>query len=86
MDKYFYLVILALLSSLLLYVFIPDSQDAGTFASYEGIALSDISGQQFKLTGQFTEKPILFVFWSIWLLAPERLFDGLQETRHLKKM
>lgn len=64
-NKHLYLVILAILSFSLIYWFIPEEPEAGSFASYDGITLSDVSGQQFKLTGQLTEKPIMFVFWSV---------------------
>ncbi len=64
-NKHLYLIILALLSFSLIYFFIPEEPKSDTLASYDGIVLSDIQGQQFKLTGQLTEKPIMFVFWSV---------------------
>ncbi len=58
------LLLLAILSFPLIYLFIPDSQP-GSISSLEGVTLSNFSGQKFKLAGQFTEKPILLVFWSV---------------------
>lgn len=58
------LLLLALLSFPLIYLFIPDSQP-GSISSLEGVTLANFSGQKFKLAGQFTEKPILLVFWSV---------------------
>lgn len=58
------LLFLALLSFPLIYLFIPDTQP-GSISSLEGVTLSNVSGQKFKLAGQFTEKPILLVFWSV---------------------
>ncbi len=31
----------------------------------DGVNLSNLNGQKFKLTGIFSDKPIMFVFWSI---------------------
>lgn len=58
------LLLLAILSFPLIYLFVPDSQP-GSISSLEGVTLSNISGQQFRLAGQFTEKPMLLVFWSV---------------------
>lgn len=58
------LLLLAILSFPLIYLFIPDSEP-GSISSLEGVTLSNISGQQFRLAGQFTEKPMLLVFWSV---------------------
>lgn len=58
------LLILAILSFLLINFFIPDSQP-GSISSLEGVTLANINGQQFRLAGQFTEKPMLLVFWSV---------------------
>jgi len=58
------LFIIAGLSFLLIYFFIPASQP-GSISSLEGVTLANFSGQKFRLAGQFTEKPILLVFWSV---------------------
>lgn len=58
------LFIIAALSFLLIYFFIPESQP-GSISSLEGVTLANFSGQKFRLAGQFTEKPILLVFWSV---------------------
>lgn len=58
------LLIIALLSFLLILVFIPDSTP-DSISSLEGVTLSNLNGQQFRLAGQFTEKPMLIVFWSV---------------------
>ncbi len=58
------LLILAVLSFLLINVFIPDSEP-GSISSLEGVTLSNLGGQQFRLAGQFTERPMLLVFWSV---------------------
>lgn len=58
------LLLIAILSFPLIYLFIPDSEP-GSLSSLEGVTLSNFSGQKFRLAGQFTEKPILFVFWSV---------------------
>jgi len=58
------LLILAVLSILLIQVFIPDSEP-GSISSLEGVMLSNLNGQKFRLAGQFTEKPLLLVFWSV---------------------
>jgi len=58
------LLIIALLTIPLIFVFIPDSKP-GTISSLEGVVLSTIKGQKFKLTGLFSDKPLLLVFWSI---------------------
>ena len=57
------LIIIAILSSLLLYFLIPEEKK-DSISTLEGVTLTSITGQQFKLAGQFTEKPILLVFWS----------------------
>lgn len=58
------LLIIAALSFLLILVFIPDSTP-DSISSLEGVTLSNLNGQQFRLAGQFTEKPMLIVFWSV---------------------
>jgi thiol-disulfide isomerase/thioredoxin len=58
------LLIIALLSFLLINVFIPNSEPGG-ISSLEGVTLANLSGQKFKLAGQFTERPLLLVFWSV---------------------
>ena len=58
------LALIALLSFPLIYLFTPDSKP-GSISSLEGVALSNLSGQKFRLAGQFTAKPMLLVFWSV---------------------
>ncbi|MBU1107559.1 MAG: TlpA family protein disulfide reductase [Candidatus Riflebacteria bacterium] len=58
------LLLIAIFSFPLIYLFIPDSQP-GSLSSLEGVTLSNFSGQKFRLAGQFTEKPLLLVFWSV---------------------
>jgi thiol-disulfide isomerase/thioredoxin len=58
------LLFIAIITFPLISLFIPDSEP-GDFSSLEGIVLSNISGQKFKLSGVFTDKPTLLVFWSI---------------------
>ena len=60
----FILLLIAIFSFPLIYLFIPDSQP-GSLSSLEGVTLSNFSGQKFRLAGQFTEKPLLLVFWSV---------------------
>jgi thiol-disulfide isomerase/thioredoxin len=45
-------------------LFVPDNEP-GSFFSLEGVQLSNINGQKFKLSGIFTDKPTLLVFWSV---------------------
>lgn len=58
------LLIIAILTIPLISFFIPDSKP-GTLSSLDGVILSNVRGQKFKLTGLFSNKPILLVFWSI---------------------
>jgi len=58
------LLLIAIFSFPLIYLFIPDSQP-GSLSSLVGVTLSNFSGQKFRLAGQFTEKPLLLVFWSV---------------------
>ena len=62
-QNHILLTIIALLSCFFLYFMIPEEQTEG-ISTLEGVTLTSINGQQFRLAGQFTEKPILFVFWS----------------------
>ena len=57
------LIILAVLSCFLIYFFIPEEKK-DSISSLEGVTLTAVNGQQFRLAGQFTEKPMLLVFWS----------------------
>lgn len=57
------LIFIALFSSMLLYFLIPEEKK-DSISTLEGVTLTSITGQQFRLAGQFTEKPILLVFWS----------------------
>lgn len=58
------LLALAILTLPLIYFFIPDSEP-GTIKTLEGVVLSTVAGQKFKLSSIFAEKPILLVFWSV---------------------
>jgi thiol-disulfide isomerase/thioredoxin len=58
------LLVIAVLTIPLIYLFIPDSKP-GTVSSLEGVTLSTVKGQKFKLSGLFSDKPIMLVFWSI---------------------
>ncbi len=55
---------LAILTLPLLWFLIPESTP-GSLQSLEGVSLLNLQGQKFQLTGLFTEKKILLVFWSI---------------------
>lgn len=57
------LALIAILSSILLYFIIPEEK-TDSISTLEGVTLTSINGQQFRLAGQFTEKPLLLVFWS----------------------
>ncbi len=57
------LTILAILSFFLLYFLVPEEKK-DSISTLEGVTLTSVNGQQFRLAGQFTTKPILFVFWS----------------------
>ncbi len=48
----------------LILLFIPDSKP-GSLQSLEGVTLSTINGDKFKLSSMFAEKKTLFIFWSI---------------------
>ena len=62
-QNHIILTIIALLSCSFLF-FVETKKKTEGLTSLEGVALTSINGQQFKLAGQFTEKPVLFVFWS----------------------
>ena len=57
------LIIIAIISCFFIYFLIPEEQK-DSISSLEGVTLTAINGQQFRLAGQFTEKPMLLVFWS----------------------
>ena len=76
------LLILAILSFLLINLFIPDSQP-GSISSLEGVTLANINGQQFRLAGQFTAKPMLLVLKSGSFGNDAFMEDALN---HLKKL
>jgi cytochrome c biogenesis protein CcmG, thiol:disulfide interchange protein DsbE len=59
-----FLLVIAVLTIPLIALFIPESK-TGTIESLEGVTLSTVDGQKFKLSGIFAEKPLLLVFWSI---------------------
>ncbi len=56
---------LAILSFALLYFVAPESRHPELLSTLEGVTIATMTGQEFKLAGQFTEKPVLFVFWSV---------------------
>ena len=58
------LLIIALLTLPLIWLFVPEEKP-GSLSSLEGVTLSTITGDKFKLSGIFTGKKILLVFWSI---------------------
>ena len=58
------LLFIAILTFPLISLFIPDSEP-GTVSSLDGVELSNISGQKFKFSGIFTDKPTMLVFWSV---------------------
>jgi thiol-disulfide isomerase/thioredoxin len=55
---------LVMLTIPLILLFIPES-NTGTVQSLEGVTLSNTSGEKFKLSGIFSDKKTLLVFWSI---------------------
>ncbi len=57
------LILIAVLSFGLLYFMMPEEKQ-DSISTLEGVTLTSLSGQQFRLAGQFTEKPLLLVFWS----------------------
>ena len=57
------LIIIAIISCFFIYFLIPEEKK-DSISSLEGVTLTAINGQQFRLAGQFTEKPIMLVFWS----------------------
>jgi thiol-disulfide isomerase/thioredoxin len=63
--KHLVLLLLAGLSFSLVYFFAPETRDTSALTSLAGVTISNMSGQEFKLASQFTEKPVLFVFWSV---------------------
>lgn len=58
------LLFIAILTFPLISLFIPDTK-TGTISSLEGVILSTVKGQKFKLASLVSGKPILLVFWSI---------------------
>jgi len=58
------LLVIVVLTLPLIFFFIPES-NPGSLQSLEGVTLSTINGDKFKLSGIFAEKKTLFVFWSI---------------------
>lgn len=57
------LIIIAIISCFFIYFLIPEEQK-DSISSLEGVTMTAVNGQQFRLAGQFTEKPLLLVFWS----------------------
>jgi len=58
------LLILVVITFPLIIFFIPESKP-GSLSSLEGVVLSNLNGEKFKLSNLFAEKKTLFVFWSI---------------------
>ena len=58
------LIGMVLLTLPLLWLFVPE-QKPGTISSLDGVTLSNINGQKFKLSGMMSGKKLLLVFWSI---------------------
>ena len=58
------LLFIAIITIPLISLFIPDSEP-GSFASLQGVTSSNFKGQKFKLSGIFSDKPVMLVFWSI---------------------
>jgi thiol-disulfide isomerase/thioredoxin len=58
------LLFIAILTFPLISLFIPDDQ-AGNVSSLDGVELVNVTGQKFKFSGIFTDKPTMLVFWSV---------------------
>ncbi|MFZ2958491.1 MAG: TlpA disulfide reductase family protein [Candidatus Ozemobacteraceae bacterium] len=58
------LLAIAILTVPLLWLFVPKSEP-GSLRSLEGVSLSTVNGEKFKLSSLFAEKPTLLVFWSV---------------------
>lgn len=58
------LIGMVLLTLPLLWFFVPESKP-GTISSFDGVTLSNLNGQKFKLSGMMSGKKLLLVFWSI---------------------
>jgi len=58
------LIGMVLLTLPLLWLFVPESKP-GTIRSLDGVTLSNLNGQKFKLSGMMADKKLLLVFWSI---------------------
>lgn len=58
------LLVIALLTVPLIFVFIPDSPP-GRLDTLQGVSLSSLKGEKFKFSGMFADKKILLVFWSV---------------------
>lgn len=48
----------------LIFFFVPES-NPGSLQSLEGVTVSNLNGEKFKISGIFAEKKTLLVFWSI---------------------
>ncbi len=59
-----FLLTIAILTLPLLWLLGPDTPPS-SLGSLEGVTLSTVNGEKFKLSGLFSDKKILFVFWSI---------------------
>lgn len=62
-QNHIILTIIAVFSCFLLYFLVPEEK-TNSISTLEGVTLTSVNGQQFRLAGQFTKKPILLVFWS----------------------
>ncbi|MBF0501835.1 MAG: TlpA family protein disulfide reductase [Candidatus Riflebacteria bacterium] len=62
--NHFVLLVIAILTVPLLWLFVPKSEP-GSIHSLEGVTLSTVTGEKFKISSLFAEKPTLLVFWSI---------------------
>lgn len=58
------LLSIVILTLPLIFLFVPENKP-GTLQSLEGVTLSNLGGEKFKVSGIFSEKKTLFVFWSI---------------------
>lgn len=63
--KLLVLLLLAGLSFSLVYFLVPETSKTSGLTSLAGVTIANMAGQEFKLASQFTEKPVLFVFWSV---------------------
>ncbi len=81
------LLFIAILTFPLISLFVPDSEP-GTVSSLDGVELSNITGQKFKFSGVFTDKPTMLVFWSITCATciEEIPFVSMMHQNHSDKL